>query len=145
MARQDICFLDNTQDRVEMPLEITGVCSGVATLMQKVTTLMMATTSDPTRNYGGALGDLLGSGNLQNEQVLQNYFQKASVDVFQLLQEEQRLNLHDFPDDEILTGLSVQSVSVLDRDKAAVEFLIENQAGDQNYFNVNIPIINEGV
>lgn len=140
MAREDICYLKNTTNPVLMPLVVTGKCSGVATLMQKVTILMITNQSDPTRNYGGSLGALLMGTNLQSEEIAKNYFQQAAVEVYTLLQEEYNLELHDLPDDEILTGLNVDSVEITAPDAVSVRFEIENLAGDTDYFNINIPI-----
>jgi len=140
MARQDICFLSDTADRVEMPLTVTGLCSGVATLMQKVTVLMLADASDPTRNYGGSLGTLLTGANNPDTSILKNFLQQAATEVYTTLLEEQSLMLHDLPDDEKLTSLSVVNVVIEGVDAVSVEYSINTQAGEVNYFNIDIPI-----
>ena len=144
MAREDVSFLADTADRVEMPLVVTGTCSGIATLMQKVTTLMLADADDSTRNYGGSLGKLLQGANTQNEATLKNYFKQAADDVYLVLQEEQNLNLHDLPDDEKITDLTVLNVTIPSQDAVTVEFSITSQAGETNYFKVDIPITTKG-
>lgn len=140
MARSDISFLDDTTEQVEMPLVITGTCSGSATLMQKVTTLLLADESDATRNYGGSLGDLLSGANVQDEDFLKNYFQQAGIEVYSLLQEEYSLEIHDLPDDEVLTGLTVSDVTLSDNDSVSVTYTITTLDGESTDFNVNIPI-----
>jgi len=143
MARQDVSFLADTADRTMMPLVITGTCSGVATLMQKVTTLMLADADDPTRNYGGSLGKLL-QGATTNEDNLKNYFKQAADDVYLLLKEEQALQLHDLPDDETITALTVLGVTIPGPDSVTVEYSITTLAGETDYFKMDIPITTEG-
>jgi hypothetical protein len=140
MTRQDISFLENTELQVEMPLRITGTCTGVATLMQKVTTLMLADAHDTTRNYGGSLGRLLMGTNNRDEAVLRNYFQASAVAVYQLLQEEQALQLHELPDDEVITDLKVTAVTIISPDTVSATYVITNKASDEGTFNINIPI-----
>jgi hypothetical protein len=141
VSRIDISFLKKTTEQVLMPLEITGTCTGIATLMQKVTTLMMADKSDPTRNYGGSLGALLEGNNPSDTAVLSNYFQQAADEVSSTLKEEQDLNLHDMPDSEILSSLRVDSVTITAKDSVSVSYIITSKAGEVDHFKVNIPII----
>jgi len=140
MARRDLSFLADTPEQVIMPLTVTGQCEGTATLMQKITTLMLANQSDPTRNYGGSLGALLDGGNNSDEAIMTNYFQQAADEVYTLLVEEQELDLHDLPDSEILTNLNVDSVVITDRDSVEVSFGITTADGEVNYYTTDIPI-----
>lgn len=144
MGRKDISFLEDTPDQVEMPLTVTGTCEGIATLMQKVTTLMLANDSDNTRNYGGSLSALVIGANMRDTDVLQNYFQQSAVSVYQLLQEEDNLNLHDLPDSERIDDLQVESVTIDADDYASVQYRITNKAGDTEPFTLNISITETG-
>ena len=93
MDKRDLSFLSSTPTSTLMPLVITGECSGIATLMQKVTILILANANDPTRHYGGSLDVLLEGSNTQDIDILTNYFQQAADEVYSLLLEEQSLQL----------------------------------------------------
>lgn len=135
--RTDLCFLKDTKDHVEMPLSVTGFCSGRATLMQKFTTLLFADESSDTRIFGGGLGGLVG-GNTYSEDALKLLVRQAATEVYQILKEESDTGLFELPPEETITGLGEVSVAS-GRDSFSASIQILTEAGPID-LNTPLPI-----
>jgi hypothetical protein len=85
---RDLSFLKNTKDRVEMPLAVTGECSGNAVLLQKFTTLLFSEPSE-YRRFGGNLNKLIGASS--DAKSVTSAVRLAATEVYLVLKEETML------------------------------------------------------
>jgi len=125
--KKDICYL-SPLDEAEVPFTLVGECSGYSTLIQKIICLLLTSTKDPVRYYGGNLATLL-KGCIREGAAMTNYVDSAVAEVSDLLRTEQGLNLHNLPLEEQLDTLYTKDITIVDKTTVNIELSVTTKAG----------------
>lgn len=134
---KDLCFLDTSTDKVvEAPFKITGECSGRAQLAQRVMTMLLRATTDPARVDDTGLAQRVGQSNISANDDLDNEFTLALSDISDIIQEDQAVR-NDLEEDEILSGLRLEDLTV-NEDSVAAEIAIITVDGEVLYATLSI-------
>ena len=134
----DIAFTTDKTGIYEVPLVVTGSCTGAQVLLQKVVMLMLASTDDTLRYEGGLLYDNLRGANVSEGSLdrLENLINIAITDTVEIIREEQKET--SLPTSERLDELALTGLSIPQEGSLYLELTITNAESEELKAVLNI-------